>query len=89
MEDAERSALRQRAEPIGLVPRRDEEIAAAGGGERVDCQMRANAIAIGLDRRAARRPRAIRQPAPVAGERGGIDAKAKRAVHWRGHGRGA
>ncbi len=76
VEDREPGAVRHRAERRRLVPRRDEEVARAGGGQRRDDGARAEAVGVGLDRRAGRRP-GQREIPPIGRERGGIDGKAQ------------
>src|SRR3546814_12553072 len=69
---------RQIAQRLGLHPGRDEEIAAAGIGQALPDPGGAAAIAVGLDRRAARRTPAHRiAHAPVGGERRGIETEAR------------
>src|SRR3546814_14764310 len=65
-----------------LFRSRDEEIAAAGIGKALPDPGGAEAIAVGLDRRAARRTPAHRiEHAPVGGERRGIETEAEGGDH--------
>src|SRR3546814_16260269 len=67
---------------FGLHPGRDEEIAAAGIGKALPDPGGAEAIAVGLDRRAARRKHAHPiEHAPVGGERRGIETEAEGGGH--------
>ena len=65
-----------------LGPRRDEEIAATGGGQSIDHRLRAEAVAVGLDRgtcssRAAQ-PRAC---PPIMGDGGAVDRQSEVGGH--------
>ena len=81
VEHAQRATIRQRPQLRRLVPRRHKEVPAPGLGQHLGHRPRAKPIAIGLDRRPRRGPGGRRQPAPVGGQRGAIEAEAERTMH--------
>src|SRR3546814_7946821 len=79
VKNREQYAFGQGHQRGGLDPGRDEKVAASRGGQMPHDFARAETIAVGLDRCAARRAAALRgEPAPVGDEGFGRQAKAER-----------
>ena len=79
VQDRQRHPRRQRHQRRGLGPSGDEKVAATRRGQMPHHFARAETIAIGLQRRTARRRAALGgQPAPVGNKRFGRKAQAER-----------
>ena len=74
VEHAEAEIARPGRQRLGLAPGGDEEVAAAGVLKPFHRLARAEAVTVGLDRRAAgRAAAAVREPMPIGDERGAVE----------------
>ena len=75
-------ALRKLSERFRLGPGGYEEVPATRFEQRFHGLARAEAVAVGLDRRARGHSRTLLEPAPVGLERGAVDGQAQRIDAW-------
>ena len=72
----------KRSERLRLGPGRNEKVAAARFEQRLGGLARAEAIAVGLDRRSRRNARALGKPAPIGLDCGTVEGQAQRRGAW-------